>query len=217
MIRDPELLAKAVTTTANVPMTGQEDVQKYDYYSLLPYPTSGTYELRFFSVAVGSVIPNTNITATQYWTNLNVPNQIEAPCRFILENIFVDYYPNVEAIDKGVALKDMYNVLSKGYLTLVISSKPYQKISPVLKVGGMSYIPSWENTRGLDTTPSFSSFGCVIPVMEYNIFPTIQLVSNITFNVVINWDNLVPLTNRTAGTFDIISVTLSGHLVRLAQ
>lgn len=222
MITNPEHLAELARATANIPVTGQEDFIRYDLYSSLPYPIEGVQELRFFSVPIGQVIPNTDITATQAWTNMVMANCIEAPKRFIIEEISLDFYPHTAHLKSGSAFYNMYEILSKGSLMLKVVDKPFQVIAPLMKIGGMSYIQSWETT---DTSPTVitRNYGAVVS-RPYQIIPTIQLIPNMTFNVVIIWDVPIPLTKDVTGApetdkkkYSIISVTLSGHMARMAQ
>lgn len=98
-------------------------------YSYQSYPAAGASTLVFFQTPASG-------TVTREDTNMELAGQLPAPQKFLIQGIGVDYLPGLAPQTLGAAsanshANDVYALLRRGYLSLVIGSKNYLNVSPL--------------------------------------------------------------------------------------
>lgn len=104
-------------------------------YSYQLYPAAGAVQLSFFNVAATGAL-------TLQDTNMQLPGQLPAPQRFLIEGIGIDWLSGLTAAAPVIfgaqaatgQANDMFAVLRQGVLSLDIGSKNYLRMSPLLSL-----------------------------------------------------------------------------------
>lgn len=188
-------------------------------YSYQLYPAAGATTLSFFGTAASG-------STTLEDTNLQLPNQLPSPQRFLIEGIGIDYLPGSTAAAPvilgadGVTgqANDMWAIFRRGVFSLIIGSKNYLTIDPLFALPprshmGNNFATSSATTAAAGLNVRMNTAFSEGPVMRINpilIDPGMNFQANINFP---GGAVAVPSTDALAR----IGVILYGTLYRPAQ
>lgn len=188
----------------------------WGFYDFLTYPAAGAATLSFFTApATGA--------KTKEQTNLTLPSQIPANQFFHIQCVEVYFSSGVVPSTFGAEaallnVNDEFAVTNSGFFQLVIGSKPYVEVAPLLRLP-----PKKSYNLGAavaDATTAAADLQTRVGIMQrigepYHLGPGFILQANQNFEATISYPNGAIATPSTvAGE---IGVVLSGVLYRRSQ
>lgn len=185
-------------------------------YSYQSYPAAGATTMVFFQTPASGVV-------TREDTNMELAGQLPAPQKFLVQGIGVDYLPGTAAMRFGAQsalnqLSDVYAILRRGYFSLIIGSKQYLNVSPLMILPPRSHIDGVAAIADQSTTGATMQSVLAVGYSGGNVFsPTpLLLEASQNFRVEITWPGgavAIPSADANAR----IGVILYGTLYRSPQ
>lgn len=129
-------------------------------YSYQAYPAAGASTLVFFQVPVSGTVTNED-------TNMQLAGQLPNPNKFLIQGVGIDYLPGIAPVRFGAQsaishMNDVMAILRRGVTSLIIGSKEYLNIGPLMVLPPRSHI---DGAIGIadQTTPAaaLQSFGSI--------------------------------------------------------
>lgn len=177
------------------------------------FTSNATTQLRFFSVPAGQG------GKTKADTNMTLASQLPAGWKFIVQTVEVFVYPGATASgytrkDPVVAAgavpdfaNDVWALAASGWCEIVVGSKPYLTVAPLLMLPPRSGIVVNPAASGTDMNVDYAR----LAGRPYVLNPVLPLDANTNFEVTLNWP--APLT-LPSGNNARIGVVLDGLLFR---
>lgn len=185
-------------------------------YSYQAYPAAGASTMVFFQNPASGV-------TTREDTNMELAGQLPAPQKFLIQGIGVDYLPGTPTMRFGAQsalnqLSDVYAILRRGYLSLIIGSKQYLNVSPLMILPPRSHIDGVAALSDQTTPAAAMQSVNTVGFSNGDVFkPTpLLLEASQNFRVEISWPGgVVPIPSADAAAR--IGVILYGTLYRSPQ
>jgi hypothetical protein len=185
-------------------------------YSYQTYPAAGAATLVFFQNPASG-------TVTREDTNMELAGQLPAPQKFLIQGIGVDYLPGTApsifgAQSANTQLNDVYTILRRGYLSLIIGSKNYLNVSPLMILPPRSHINGVAALSDATTAGANLQTRISVGYADGNVYsPTpLLLEASQNFRVEIAWPGGV-VAIPSADAAARIGVILYGTLYRSPQ
>lgn len=202
----------------NVP--GVMEVISQPLYDYQLYPAAGATQLTFFQTPVGQG------TKTRQDTNMELAGQLPAPQLFLIEGIAVDYLPGLTAAAPVIfgaqaatgQANDVFAILRAGQARLVIGSKEYFTMSPLLQLPPRAHLgSSFGAADGGANAVTVQQLRMNVAFAEGPVYMPIPMLleASQNFRVELNW--AAAIATATGDALARIGVQLYGTLYRPAQ
>lgn len=202
----------------NVP--GVMEVISQPLYDYQLYPAAGATQLTFFQTPVGQG------TKTRQDTNMELAGQLPAPQMFLLEGIGVDYLPGGTAAPPVIfgaqaatgQANDVFAILRAGQARLVIGSKEYFSLSPLLAMPPRSHLgAAFGAADGGANASAVQQLRMNVAYADGDVYQPIPMLleASQNFRVELNW--AVAIATVSTDALARIGVVLYGTLYRPAQ
>lgn len=200
----------------NVNRPDQVEVIRQSLYDFTTYAQAGQTQLQFFQT------PKGQSSKTFADTNMTNAGMLPSPQSFLVENIQIYLFPAVaELAGIGAStlhddfIKDVYNVMTTGWLELFIGSKPYLDEAPLMKfppANGLSGYAALSDTTtaAADKNAWISYASNSGPI--YEMSPQLLIPPTQNFVVTLNWPTAQAITAAAR-----IGVVMGGVLYRNSQ
>lgn len=185
-------------------------------YSYQLYPAAGATNLVFFQTPASG-------TVTGEDTNMLAAGQLPGPQKFLIQGIGIDFLSGLAASTLGAdtansQFADAYAILKRGRCRLVIGTKEYLEIAPLMALPPRSHMGGVAAVTSATTAAASLQTLISTGYSDGDVFMPVPLLLEATqnFRVVLDWPAgavAVPSTNATSR----IGVILYGTLYRSPQ
>jgi hypothetical protein len=203
-----------------------------EMYDSAAYVTAGQNQLNFFTTGVGAGIGVlTGLAKSPEDTNMSQGGQFPSGQAYIMSTLEVDFQPGISsagfaatelpavgpaAVAIASAINDTYKFYYTGFLQLVVGSKPYMTVGPLIRFApARSFDVSGAMSNA--TTPAAALYAAALFGMArgpvYSLAPNNYLLApTVNFNITLNW-----ITVETVASAARVFVRFGGQLFRAAQ
>jgi len=136
----------------SVNMTPTMEAISQPLYSYQSYPAAGVQTLSFFQTSATGAV-------TIEDTNMQVPSQLPAPQKFLIQGIGIDFLSGLAPVlgpraDAAVSqANDFWAVLRRGAFNLTVGAKPYLDMAPLMSLPTRAHMEMMAATAS-STTPA---------------------------------------------------------------
>lgn len=201
---------------------GQFEVVRQTLYDFQTYAQAGQTQLSFFQNPIGQA------GKTKADTNLQLPGQLPAPQKFVIQSVEIVFFPSVNPSETAAApaantgsvfTNDTYAVMKSGFVVLTVGQKDYITEAPIGRFPPKACrLDGWSSQSDSTTAGAAQMNRLAYAVMAgrpYPISPWIKIDTSVNFVLTINWPAAVALA--AADNAARIGVIFDGLLVRAAQ
>lgn len=143
-------------------------------YSYQAYPAAGASTLVFFQTPVSG-------TVTSEDTNMQLAGQLPNPNKFLIQGVGIDYLPGIAPVRFGAEaatshLNDVMAILRRGTTSLIIGSKEYLNVAPLMILPPRSHIDGATSAADASTAAASLQTFASIAYANGDVFKPIPLL-----------------------------------------